>query len=671
MKSGCYHVYAVLIFIMASAQAQKRSLTIDDLWEFQHIEDYALSPDGDWIVISAARSQNDHENQDLYLITSQGGSARQLTAYPGYDGSPQWSPDGSLLAFISDRTGQRQIHVLPMDGGEAHPISQVKNGIQDFIWSPNGDYFAFTSWIDVSHKQTSDSLFLIGSTMKMIRRFPFHLEDEWQRNRHLHLFVMTYSGGTPWDITPGDYHSPSSHLGSHQDFTFSPNGKEIAFVRNIDSTWALSTNNDIYTVSAHGGTLRRISLNLGNDNQPVYSPRGKYIAYRSTRRPGHQYDQYDLMIYDRNSRHLTNMTTNFDLDVDEINWHPSGDHLFFTALDQSRIVIFSLDVKTKKIHGLLNSGHNRVLTVSPEGDRLFFIRSRINRPPEIYTCDIKGNGLRQLSFLNHAMLNEIEMNEAQDFWFPSFDGKLIHGFFIKPPFFDPAKTYPAILLIHQGPHDTWQDRFQKSWNAQMFASRGYVVVMINHRGSKGYGQNFSDAIIKNWGGPSYRDLMEGLAFIIREYPFIDKDNIASAGAFYGGYMVNWIAGHTQQFKCLVSHAGIFDLISYYGTTTELWLPEWEFDGTPYNNAKQYDKWSPIKFAHNFTTPTLVTHGALDDCVPVNQGLQMFTALQRHRVPSQYLHFYNEGHEIKNPANARLWWQTVLSWISQYTQEETP
>jgi len=671
MKHGYPYICLALIIFVSSVQGQKRHMTIDDLWSFQHIKDFALSPNGDWIAIAAVKYQDGQENQDLYLITSQGGSARQLTAYPGYDGCPRWSPDGSLLAFLSDRTGQRQIYILPMAGGEAHPVSTIKNGIQDFLWSPNGDYFALTTRIDVSHERASDNLNPVDSNTKIIDRLPFNRENDWQQNQVLHLFVMPFSGGIPWDVTPGNYNAPAIHLGSHQDFAFSPDGQEIAFVRNIDSTHVLSTNNDIYIVPSRGGTLKRITLNLGNDNQPVYSPNGKYLAFRSTHRPGHSYDQYDLMIYNRLNERIANMTTNFDLDVCEIVWPPSGDHLYFTALDQGRIVIFSLDIKTKKIRGLLHSGHNYNMMISPQADWLFFIRSLMNRPAEIFTCDNKGNDLRQLSFINHALLKQIEMNTAQDFWFPSSDDKLIHGFFIKPPFFDPAKRYPAILLIHPGPHTAWQDQFQKAWNAQMFASRGYVVIMINNRGSKGYGQNFNDAITKNWGGQPYRDLIEGIEYMIREYPFIDGNNIAAAGIFHGGYMINWIAGHTQQFKCLVSHEGIFDLISFYGTTAELWFPEWELNGAPYGNTRQYDKWSPMKYAHHFKTPTLVIHGAKDNRVSANQSLQMFTALQRHQVPSRYLCFTNEGHEIKNPANARLWWQTVLDWISKYTRKEKP
>ena len=654
-----------------SWSAQKRSMTIEDLWAFQYIDECALSPNGEWIAFSATSCRNDNPNRDIFLMTSRGGSARQLTVHQGYDGSPRWSPDGSLLAFISDRTGTRQIHVLPMDGGEAHPISHAENGIIDFLWSPNGGYFAFTSLVNRTEEDEQDSTSAFFSNPYLFSRLPFYQANGWDRRQCRHLFVMPFSGGNAWDLTPGNHDTPSRHLGSPHDFAFSPDGQEIAFVRNIDSTQALSTNNDIYVVSSRGGTFKRISLNLGNDNEPVYSPDGRYLAYRATRRPGHRSDQYDLMLFDRQSERLRNLTAGFDLDVSEIVWAPSGDFVYFSALDQGRIVIFSVDIKTDKIKGLLHSGYNSGLSVSQEGDRLYFIRSRMNMPSEIFTCNDKGDDLEQLSFLNHAMLNKIEMNGAQNFWFNSFDGKLVHGFLIKPSFFDPARKYPMVLLIHSGPHTSWQDRFQKSWNAQMFASQGYVVLMINCRGSKGYGQSFCDAVTKNWGSIPYRDLMQGVDYAVQEYPFIDSERIAAAGAFFGGYMVNWIAGHTQRFQCLVSHAGLSDLASFYGSTSELWFPEWEFEGNPYTNAKQYDRWTPLNSADHFKTPTLVTHGALDHRSPVNQGIQMFTALQRFRVPSRLLCFPDEGHEIEKTVNARLWWKTVLDWMALYTQKDNP
>ena len=479
---------------------------------------------------------------------------------------------------------------------------------------------------------------------------------------------MPSTGGAAWDVTPGNFDAPTISLGSQRDFRFSPDSKEIAFVRNIDANIALSTNNDIFVVPTTGGTIRRITQNPANDNQPVYSPDGMYIAYRAMRRPGYEADQYDLMLYDRNTKESYSLTSGFGLSVGEIVWGPYSEKIYFSSPNQKGVVVYSIEIKNSRTKGVLLDGCNTDISVAPDGESLFFKRSHIDVPHEIYSCGIEGDRCYQVTFMNQSVLDQLEMNSIDDFWYPSFDGKIIHGLLLKPPFFDPAKTYPAILLIHGGPQGAWRDEFHYRWNAQLFASAGYIVIMINFRGSRGYGQDFCDEVRKNRGGGPYQDLMTGLDYAIESYPFIQSNRIAAAGGSYGGFMVNWIAGHTDRFKCLVSHAGITNMVSFYGATEELWFPEWEFEGTPYTNMDQYEKWSPIVHAQNFKTPTLVIHGEQDFRIPVDQGLQMFTALKRQGVPSRLLYFPDEGHFIQKPQNARMWWKTVLEWIDYWIQE---
>ena len=656
--------------------AQKRNITVEDLWAMRRIEKFVLSPDGEWIACTVTQydlNQNT-SNTDIYLVSTKGGAPRQMTTHPGYDGNPCWSPDGSLLAFISTRDGTPQIYAIPMDGGEAQKLSNISGGVKDFNWSPDGRYFAFTSDVRMQNMATDTTGQAMikgeGETIQ-IRQIDHLLYRHWNRwldGKRSHLFVMPSTGGKEWDVTPGDFDTPPLSLGSSRDFTFSPDGREIAFVRNTDSMAAISTNNDIFIVPSKGGTIRRLTQNPANDNQPVYSPDGKYIAYRAMKRSGFESDQYDLMLYERKSGMLRNLTAEFDLDVGEIVWAPSTEKIFFNSQDQGRIVIFSLEIKNGKIKGLVHSGCNTNLCVASEEDDLYFLRSYTHLPHEIFSCDRKGENTFQITFTNHGLVDRLEMNVVEDFWFSSFDSRIIHGFLLKPPFFDPAKTYAALFLIHGGPQGAWQDEFHYRWNAQLFASRGYVVIMINIRGSKGYGQSFCDAVSRNWGGIPYKDLMEGLDYVLKKYPFIDPQKIAAAGGSFGGFMINWIAGHTDRFRCLVSHAGIVDPASFYGATEELWFPEWEFGDPPFENYKNYERWAPIRYAKSFVTPTLVTHGEKDFRVPVDQGLQMFTALQRKNVPSKLLLFPDEGHFITKPKNSQLWWNTVLQWIDEWTQK---
>ena len=664
--SGCL----LLFFLLPPLLAQKRAITIPDMWAMNRIGAIVLSPDGEWIAYEVSKYNIDSggKNTDIYLINTLGGSGIQLTTHPGYDGNPVWSPDASLLAFLSDRSGSRQIHVLSMRGGEARQVSFLPTEIKSFQWSPDGKHFAFTT--DVWPTTTNlDSSALLDrhseeapNNGRIIDRLFYRHWNDWRSPKRTQIYVMPHTGEAVWHITSGPFSSPPEALGSKRDYCFSPDGREIAFVRNADSLRALSTNNDIYIAPVTGGSMRRLTKNPGNDNHPTYSPDGKWLAFRAMARAGFEADQVDLLLIQRETDALRNLTGSFDLDVGEVCWSPSGEQIYFTAEDQGRSAIFVVNLKNSKIKGLIHQGHNSYLHVAPDETQLFFRRTHSHLPHEVFISDEKGEKTYQLSYTNKYSLEQLEMNPVEDFWYPSYDNKIVHGLLIKPPFFDPAMEYPMILLIHGGPQGSWKDQFHYRWNAQLFASRGYVVAMINPRGSKGYGQEFCDAVTKNWGGGPYRDLMEGVDYLLEKYPFIKQSELSAAGASYGGYMVNWIAGHTDRFNCLVSHAGISNPYSFYGATEELWFPEWEFDGNPYDNPKLYDKWSPLKYAEDFKTPTLVVHGEKDFRVPVDQGLQMFTALQRRGVPSKLLYFEDEDHFINKPRNSIIWWNTVLGWI---------
>lgn len=672
MRKMLFILLAILI-TLHPVLAQRRALTVEDLWSMRRVGEPVLSPNGEWLAftITQYEMESNGRETDIFLVSSIGGAVRQLTTHTGYDGNPCWSPDGSILAFLSNRDGSPQIYAIQLDGGEAQKISNIPTGINDFLWSPDGKYFAFTT--DVYPEASSLDASLLfdqkrhqsSTKARLIDGLFYRHWNHWNDEKRSHVFVMSSNGGDPWDVTPGHFDTPPISLGGMQDYVFSPDGEEIAFVRNTDPILALSTNNDIFVVSSRGGTIRRITQNPANDNQPVYSPDGQYIAYRSMERPGFEADQYDLMLYHRQTGSIRNLTNEFDLDIDEIVWAHSSEKIYFTSGDQQGLGIFSIEIKNEKIKGLVLQGCNRDIMVSPDDDMLFFRSTFVNLPDEIFSCNHKGEKVHQITHSNQTLLQALEMNSFDGFWFPSYDNRIVHGLILKPPFFDPAKTYPAILLIHGGPQGAWRDQFHYRWNAQLFASRGYVVILINPRGSKGYGQEFCDAVSKNWGGSPYRDIMVGLDYAVRKYKFIDANRIAAAGGSYGGYMVNWIAGHTNRFRCLISHAGISDLTSFYGATEELWFPEWEFDGPPHLNSKHYEKWSPLRYAKDFVTPTLVVHGQLDYRVPVTQGFQMFTALQRQKIPSRLLYFPDEGHFIQKPQNARLWWNTLLDWIDAW------
>jgi dipeptidyl aminopeptidase/acylaminoacyl peptidase len=290
----------------------------------------------------------------------------------------------------------------------------------------------------------------------------------------------------------------------------------------------------------------------------------------------------------------------------------------------------------------------------------------VRSPNEIYKLTVGSKEPVQLTHLNDGILSQVSMQPLEPFWFIGDAGTKVQGFLIKPPNFNEQERYPVKFLIHGGPQGQWGDEWSYRWNAELFAADGYVVIMINPRGSTGYGQKFIDEINGDWGGKPYVDLMKGLDYAEQKFSFIDKNRECALGASYGGYMINWLLGHTTRFKCLVSHDGMFNTESAYGSTEELWFPEWEFKGTPWTNRELYRKWSPHLFATNFKTPTLVVHGQLDYRLDVSEGFQLFTTLQRLKVPSKMLYFPDEGHWVLKPQNSELWYKTVNGWVQQWT-----
>jgi len=446
----------------------------------------------------------------------------------------------------------------------------------------------------------------------------------------------------------------------------------------------------LFVVPVTGGTPKKITDNPASDSTPRYSPDGKYIAYLAQVRPGYESDRFRLMLYDRATGQRRSLTENLDRWVGGFVWAPDSSRIYFVAEDKGEQPIYLVSVKGGDIRQL-DRHINDDLTLTPNGGTLVFTRMSVRFPNEIYKLELVKDGVLQcngagtsagcatckivatcvatpLSHLNDALLSQVEMPPLQPFWFTGAEKSRVQGFLLKPPNFDAHKKYPVKFLIHGGPQGAWHDAWSYRWNPELFAADGYVVVMINFHGSTGYGQKFIDAINGDWGGRPYIDLMRGLDYVERHYPFVDKDRECALGASYGGYMVNWILGHTTRFQCLVSHDGMFNTESAYGTTEELWFPEWEFKGTPWTNRAMYRRWSPHLFAANFKTPTLVVHGQRDYRLDLSEGLQLFTTLQRLGVPSKMLYFPDEGHWVLKPQNSQLWYKTVNQWVDTWVKK---
>lgn len=665
-----------LCFSFTSA-LEKKALSFDDFIKIKRVTDPQLSPDGKQIafVITVMDLEANKGNSDIWLVPATGGKPVCLVSGPNADYFPRWSPDGKTIAFISTRGGSAQVWTIPTTSGEPKKLTDFPGGVSSFSWSRSGKFLLVTSSVfpECPDLEANRKKFEEQEKSKVKARVYDHLLfrhwNSWFDGTRSHLFLYPLDGGKPVDLSPGDYDTPPIALGGNLDYSLAPDEKEIAFVRNIDPEFrlGLGTNNDVFLTTPDGAIIEKLTTNRANDIDPQYSPDGRFLAYRAMARPGFEADKLDLILYDRQKKIFSNLTEKLDYSVAEFVWSPDSQVIYFLCEEKARTAIFKLMIATGKIEKIIDGHYLSNLQISPDGKTIYVLKQSINHPNDVYALDLKTKKFIQLTDINGQLLASLEMNPAEDFWFES-GGDKVHGLLLKPPFFDPNKKYPLVMLIHGGPQGAWEDNFHYRWNAQMFAAPGYVVAMVNFHGSTGYGQAFTDSISGDWGGKPYQDIITAVSYLHANYPFIDKEKLGAAGASYGGYMINWIEGQTDIFDCLISHAGVFDLRSEYGATEELWFPEWEYRGTPWTNPEMYQKFSPSSYVKNFKTPCLVIHSANDFRVPLEQGLQFFTSLQRMGVPSKFLYFPDEDHFVQKPLNAQLWWKTVLDWLATYLKK---
>jgi dipeptidyl aminopeptidase/acylaminoacyl peptidase len=650
------------------------------LLKIQRVADPQLSPDGRWVAyqVTVPGVPANRNRSQLFVVASAGGEPKQLTNGTSSSTTPRWSPDGRRLAY----TTGGQVWTMSPDGTDPKQLTNISTGASDPVWSPDGRWVAFASDVypdcaDDACNRARDEEAEKNPVKPHVATHLFvrHWTD-WKGSKRTHVFVVSADGGAARDLTPGDWDAPPFSLGDPTDYAFSPDSRELAYARNTDRFEANSTNADIFVVAVAGGEPKRITGdNKGADRTPRYSPDGRFIAYRSQTTPMFESDRWRLMLYDRQTNRTREVLPNFDAYVEDFTFAPDGKSVYFASGERGEQPVFNASLADGSVRKLVG-GFNGDVQVSKDSRFLVFTRSTAAAPTEIYTARMDGvvplNGSANqgapLTHHNDAFMQPVALRSAEELTWTGAGGTKVAGWLVKPPDFDPSKKYPLVVLIHGGPQGAWNDSWSYRWNPQVYAGDGYVAFLPNPRGSTGYGQQFTNEISGDWGGRAYTDIMNGVAQVAA-MPFVDKQNVAAAGASYGGYMVEWLLGHNDdprvKFKTFVAHAGVFNLESMYGATEELWFPEWEFKGTPWDAPELYAKWSPHRFAKNFKTPTLVTHGELDFRVPVDQGLQLFTYLQRRGVESKLVVFPDEGHWILKPANSLFWYTTVLDWLDAH------
>jgi dipeptidyl aminopeptidase/acylaminoacyl peptidase len=693
----------LLLFTAPAVFAEgKRPMTIDDLFRFKRVSDPQISPDGKLVVyvLSTVDLEGNKSSSSLWLAsTDDKGEPHQLTNTTKKDRHPRWSPDGKSVLFESNRSGDNQLWIIDLAGGEARQLTAISNEASNGIWSRDGKHIAFVSAVypEYSDKPFKESDALNKKRKEEIEKSPVKAKvhthlfyrhwDSYVEDKRQHLFVMnvpasSVSAGSvePRDVTPGDRDAfpTSSTFSTGDNFTFSPDGKYLVFTAVPAKDEAWSTNYEICRVPIAGGGKEWENLTRDNtaaDSGPVFSPDGKKLAYRAQKRAGFEADRWELTIVETDAAGAfqnkpRSITDKLDRWVQEFIWATDGE-FYFTADEDGSVPIFSISLKTHHVRKHSGDpGMNSALSFCGLQDgKLVFLNASLRHPPEVMMADDQRSPQRamrvvNLSKVNTPLLAEFDLPQPESVKV-KVEGAEMQMWILKPPGFDPNKKWPLVYLVHGGPQGAWEDSWSYRWNPELWAAQGYVVALPNPRGSTGFGQKFVDEISGDWGGKCFNDLMKGVDYL-EKLPYLDKERMAAAGASFGGYMMDWFQGNTARFKTLITHCGVYNFESMYAQTDELWFDEWEHGGPPWGeNRTSYEKHSPHRYAKNFKTPMLIIHNDLDFRVPVSQGHELFTTLQRLRIPSKFINFPDEGHWVLKPKNSEFWHKEVFAWLAKY------
>jgi dipeptidyl aminopeptidase/acylaminoacyl peptidase len=650
----------------AAAQSSRAPLTIESFLAVRAVSDPQPSPDGRLVAFTVTTASLD-ENRNrsrIWLADLGSGEAWEATSGSGSERSPRWSADGRTLSYISTRADGAQIWRLPIRGGEPTRVTAAPGGVVEFWVSPGGKaifYVQDVKWPAQQEIDLRDGAF--PTEARIWTELFYRHWNEWRVGLRQHVFRLDPGDSVGTDVTPYDRDVPTLALGG-VGVALSQFGTEVALVLNPDSVPATSTNNEIYVMGPDGSGRQAITTSPANDNSPAYSPDSRHVAYLAMTVPGFEADRQQLMLYERATGRRRALTAEWGLSVDAITWTPDSRALIAEVPERGGVSLYRIEVSTGRRSLLVSGGTNHGVRIAPRGEDMVFFRSTAARPGEVWAANWNsGAGLRPVTRLNEEWLGGVSLTPLEPFGFVGALGDSVFGWLMKPPGFDPSKQYPLVYLIHGGPQSAWNDEWHPRWSYAMFASRGYVVAAVNFHGSTGYGQTFTNSISQHWGDYPYEDLMKGLD-VVAANPWVDGGRVGAAGASYGGYMIYWMAGQTNRFRTLVAHDGIFNPLSFSGTTEELWFPMHEFGGTPLMPSARatMEKWSPANYTSRWQTPMLIVHGQEDYRVDVSEGLQAYTALRLRGLPGKFLYFPNEGHFVLRPRDRRLWWGTVLDWL---------
>ncbi|NTW84668.1 MAG: S9 family peptidase [Holophagaceae bacterium] len=657
----------LLILAVPGFSAEKRAFQIEDLYRLKSVQHLALSPDGSRLAFEVSSQDLKASTRDtqLWVLETATGAAKQLTFSGKADTFPQWSKDGKTLCFLSTREGGSQLWALDASGGEARKVMAFEPGVAAPKLCPDGGVVFEASVFpealaDGAKNQDLSSKLEKGPVQA-------HLADsllyrhwtEWRDFQFSHLFRNT-SEGKVKALTAGKQDYP----GFGESWDLSPDGKEVCVTTNTDPVPARSTNNDLFLITLDGDrTPRRITGdNPASDSGPKYSPDGRFIAYKLQTKPGHESDRFRLAVYDRAKGTRQVLTEAIDNWVDAFQWSADGKALWFTVQEKGRWPLFRIEVGSGKVTRMLEGLSIKEFAVCPDQKAVFLTKTRVGEPVEVWRHTFASGETRRVTDFNQALATEVDFRPAEEQWVKGADGKPIHVFLVKPHGFDPAKKYPLILNVHGGPQMMWSDTLRGDW--QVYPGAGYIVAFPNPHGSTGYGQAFTDAISGDWDGKVMTDI-EKVADHLSRLPYVDQDRMGAMGWSWGGYAMMWLEGRTTRFKALAAMMGVYDLRSMHGATEELWFPEHDLTGTPWDKARAYERMNPSSQVKAFKTPCLVITGERDYRVPYTQSLQFFTGLQEMGVPSRLIVFKNDGHWPDPLKSMPVYYNAHLEWFQKY------
>lgn len=645
-------------------------LTVEELLQLPIVAEPALSPDGKWVAFVVNEPTLDPAGRTkgtLWITAADGrGTPRALLGAPVNPSSLAWFGNSDAILCTSAQSGSPQAWRVPLDGGEARMLTNVATGVAMPVVSRDGKWLAFAS--DVPRvERPADAM-----PAKVIDELLFRHWQEWRDNVRTHTFVQNLQTGAVRRVSPPEFDAPGFSLGGPAPYAFSPDGKILYFTQGAEKDEALSTDFNLYSVRLTENTLpNRLTDNPGWDGSPVPSPNGRYLAFRSQRTPGYESDRFTIQLLDLTTGRIDGVGADIDRWVEEMVWDPDSKSLLVGTEDEGTRAVWRVPVPGGASEKLWR-GNLTGFAISPDGKFLVGRYTTLRRSGEAARLDLATRQLQYVTNVNAEFFDKKTLGDYESVWLPGAAGVpgakdgLIQGWLVKPPGWKKGTPYPFLLMVHGGPQQAWLDGFGASmWNPQIFAADGYVVLALNPHGSTGFGQEFTRQISGDWGGAVHEDCMKACDWAISE-GLADRNRMGALGGSFGGYMVNWFLGHTDRFRALVSHAGVYNLESMWGVTEELWFPEWDLKGVPWESSQYQDR-SPHKFARNFKTPTLVTHGELDYRVPIGEGIQLFQTLRRLGVPARFLYFPDEGHWLLKSRNREIWIHTVLDWFDKHVK----